>query len=181
MGKTTKRLLIWATIVFTLLTALFVLTQHSESFNWDFIDYVVFACALLGGGVVYELLARKKGNRFYRLAFLIGLLGALLLAWVNGAVGLIGNENQDANMLFSAVFIVGFIGSLVSRFKAEGMAKTLFLAAFVQLLVPLTALFIWPPNSVSWSPGVLGVFLMVTFFALLFLISGLLFKRASNP
>lgn len=180
MGKTKKHLLVWAIIVLAILAGLFTVMQFTDQMNWGLLDFVIVGVALFGAGVLFEVLARNKGGKVYRAAFIIGILGAVLLAWINGAVGIIGNENQDANMLFSAVFAVGFIGSLLSRFKAQGMAKTLFIAALVQILVPLVALLIWPPSAISWSPGVLKVFLFASFFAVLFLISGYLFKRSVN-
>ena len=180
MGKTKKRLLVWGLIVAVILAGLFGVMQISDEMNWSLFDFAFVGVALFGAGVLFEVLARNKGGKVYRAAFIIGLLGAFLLAWVNGAVGIIGNENQDANLLFSAVFAVGFIGSLIARFKAQGMAKTLFAAALVQILVPVVALIIWPPSAISWSPGVFKVFLFASFFALLFLTSAFLFKRSVN-
>ncbi|MAF79740.1 hypothetical protein CL629_01535 [bacterium] len=126
-----------------------------------------------------KLVARKGGTVVYRVAFGFGLAGAFLLFWVNGAVGIIGNEAQPANLLYGAVFAVGLVGSLISRFKPRGMARTLIAAAFTQMLVPIVALFIWPPPAISWSPSVFGVFVLSAFFAMLFIISALLFRRAS--
>ena len=60
-----------------------------------------------------------------------------------------------------------------------GMALTLFAAALTQMLVPVIALIIWPPPATSWAPGVFGVFALSAFFAMLFVGSALLFRRAS--
>lgn len=73
-----------------------------------------------------------------------------------------------------ALFMVG----TTSMIGAPGIARTLFAAAFAQMLVPVIALLIWPPPTTSWSPGIFGVFLLTAFFAALFLVSGLLFQRA---
>jgi hypothetical protein len=106
-------------------------------------------------------------------------VAAFLLAWVNGAVGIIGSENQPANLMYGAVFAVGIIGSLVARFKPRGMAYTLFAAALVQLSVPIIALIIWP--QISWGgAGLVGVFVLNAFFAALFVVSGLLFRHTLN-
>jgi len=121
----------------------------------------------------------KTRDSTYRFAFGIGLSGALLLGWVNGAVGIIGSEDNHANLLYGAVFVVGLIGSLLSRFKSRGMMRTLLVAAFVQMLVPAVALIISP--EVSWgNAGVSGVFVFNSVFALLFVGSALLFRRASE-
>jgi hypothetical protein len=150
-----------------------------DGWNWDLIDFIIMGTAIFGIGLAYELIAKKMGHKIYRIAFGIGLAGAFLLFWVNSAVGIIGNEGQPANLLYGAVFLVGLIGSLIARFKPRGMAVTLFVAAVTQMLVPVVALIIWPPPATSWSPGVSGVFVLNAFFAALFVVSGLLFQRAS--
>jgi len=175
----TKRLLYWFLGVALLLLIPLIAMQFSSEVNWDFTDFAIMGAVLIGIGLAYELIARRSQKTTYRVAFGLGLLGAFLLFWVNGAVGLIGNEAQTANLLYGAVFIVGLVGSILSRFKARGMYHTLLAAAIVQMLVPITALLIWPPPATSWSPSVLGVFVLSGFFALIFLLSGLLFKRAS--
>ncbi len=175
----TKRLLLWfLAVVFLLLIPLLAM-QFTSEVQWDFVDFTIMGAVLFGIGLAYELIARRSQKTTYRLAFGIGLLGAFLLFWVNAAVGIIGNEGQTANLLYGAVFVVGLVGALVSRFKARGMYYTLIVAAIVQMLVPVTALFIWPPPATSWSPSVMGVFVLSGFFALIFLLSGLLFKKAS--
>lgn len=154
--------------------------QFTEEVNWQVGDFLIMGSVLLGLGLLYEFIAQRSEKTVYKAAFAIGLLGAFLLFWVNGAVGIIGNEGQDANLLFGAVFIVGLIGALISRFKARGMSITLFSAAAVQMLVPVAAYFIWAPPETSWSPGVLGVFIMSGFFAALFLLSAMLFRQAEK-
>jgi len=175
-----KRLLVWTGIVALILLIPLIAMQFTNEVNWDFTDFAIMGAVLLGLGFAYELIANRSSNTVYRTAFGVGLLGAFLLFWVNGAVGIIGNEGQPANLLYGAVFVVGLVGALVARFKARGMATTLFVAAVVQILVPVTAFFIWPPPETSWSPSIFGVFLLSSFFALLFLISGLLFNKVGN-
>ena len=174
-----KPLLIWAGIVILLLMIPLIAMQFTSEVNWDITDFLIMGIVLYAIGLAFILFARKSKNPTYRAAFIVGLLGAFLLFWVNGAVGLIGGEGQEANLLYGAVFVVGLVGAIVSKFKAAGMAKTLFLAAIVQMLVPLAAYLIWPPPETSWSPSVTGVFLLSGFFALLFVISGSLFKKAA--
>ena len=121
----------------------------------------------------------KTRTRAYRAAFVVGLSTVFLLGWVSGAVGIIGSENQPENLMYWAVPAVGVIGSLISRFKPRGMARTLFATALVQFLVPVAALIISP--EVSWgNVGVIGVFVVNSLFAVLFAVSGSLFRRAST-
>jgi hypothetical protein len=180
MQNTTRRLVVWAVVVALLLMIPLVAMQFTGEVNWDLFDFVVMGGLLFGVGLAYELVARRSGKTVYRIAFGVGLVAAFLLAWVNGAVGIIGSENQPANLMYGAVFAVGVIGSLVARFKPRGMAHTLFAAALVQLSVPVIALIIWP--QISWGgAGLVGVFVLNAFFAALFVVSALLFRQAAEP
>ncbi|PIR69349.1 MAG: hypothetical protein COU47_03190 [Candidatus Niyogibacteria bacterium CG10_big_fil_rev_8_21_14_0_10_46_36] len=183
MRTTTKRLSIWAVAVSFILSIPLVLTllgsgTAGEGWHWTLPDFVLIGGALFSIALAYELIARRTKITVYRAAFSLGLAGAFLLFWVNGAVGIIGNEGQPANVLYGAVFVVGLVGSLASRFQPKGMARTLFVAAIVQMLVPVAALIIWPSSAISWSPSVLGVFILSAFFAAFFLVSAMLFQRA---
>ena len=81
--------------------------------------------------------------------------------------------------MYWAVPAVLLIGSLISRFKPRGMARALFATAFVQALIPVIALIISP--EVSWgNAGVIGVFVVNSFFAALFAVSAVLFRRAGR-
>ena len=175
-----KRLIIWAVVIVLILMIPFIVMQFTDQINWDLLDFVIMGTALIGIGIAYEFVALKSAKTVYRVALGISIGGAFFLFWVNGAVGIIGNEGQDANMLYGAVFIVGFIGSLISKFKPKGMSRTLYAAALVQMLVPVIALIIWPPPNTSWAPSILGVFLLSAFFAYLFVVSAILFKRADS-
>ena len=180
MQNITRRLVVWAVVVALILMIPLVAMQFTGEVNWDLFDFVVMGGLLFGVGLAYELVARRSGKTVYRIAFGVGLVTAFLLAWVNGAVGIIGSENQPANLMYGAVFAVGVIGSLVARFKPRGMAHTLFAAALVQLSVPVIALIIWP--QISWGgAGLVGVFVLNAFFAALFVVSALLFRHAAEP
>lgn len=182
MKTETKRLAIWALVISAILAIPLVGMQFSREVQWSLADFVIMGAVLSGIALAYEGIARKSGKALYRVAFGVGLLGAFLLFWVNAAVGIIGNEGQDANLLFGLVFLVGLFGALLCRFRPGGMAATLFSAAAVQMLVPVIALLLWPPSEISWSPGVFRVFVLSGFFAAIFAVSGMLFRwAASNP
>ena len=180
MQNITKRLMVWAIVgaLMLLIPLAMQFQPFADEVQWN--EAVAYGVVLLAAGGFYELwqwLKTRTGT--YRIAFGVGHAGAFLLGWMNGAVGIIGNEGQPANLLYGAVFAVGLIGSLISRFKPRGMARTLFAAALVQILVPVIALTIWP--RVSWgAAGMLGVFGLNAFFAILFALSGLLFRRAGD-
>ena len=175
--KTTARISL--TTGFILLLPLLAM-QFTDEVVWDLTDVIVMGGLLFGVGFAYEFVTRRSEKTVYRAAVGVGLAGTFLLFWVNGAIGIIGNEGQPANLMYGAVFAVGFIGSLMARFKPRGMARTLFVAALTQMLVPIIAIFIWPPPVTSWAPGVFGVFVLNAFFAMLFVGSALLFRNAAR-
>lgn len=115
----------------------------------------------------------------YRLAFAASGVGALLLFWANGAVGIIGSENQKVNLLYGLVFLVGIAGMGLSRLRAKGMAYACAVAAAVQFLIPLVVLVLWP--EVSWGGlGVKGVLVFNAFFGFWFVLAAMLFWRSTK-
>lgn len=175
-----KRIIRWTVFIAAVLLIPLIAMQFTDEVNWGVMDFVIMGGILSLFGLLYEVIAQRADKTVYRVAFGIGLLGAFLLFWVNGAVGIIGSEGQDANLLYAAVFAVGLIGALISRFRPKGMSVTLYIVALVTMLVPTIALFIWPPSDISWSPGVVQVFLMSALFAGIFAISGMLFDQAAK-
>ena len=108
--------------------------------DWDVTDFVVFITLIAGVTATYTLAARKTGNASYRSAIGVALAAAFILVWVNGAVGIIGSEDNDANLLYGGVLLVGVIGAIIARLKPEGMARALFATAGAQTLVAVFAL-----------------------------------------
>ena len=178
--KNTTRLIVWAIVGgLILLLMILAVVGVTDEVRWS--DVVGWSMVLLPLGGLYELWQwLKTCTKTYRIAFSVGLAGVLLLGWVSGAVGIIGSENNPANLMYWAVPAVLLIGSLISRFKPRGMARTLFAAALVQMLVPVVALFIWPAQASWGEAGVIGVFVFNSIFALLFVGSGLLFSREAH-
>lgn len=155
--------------------------QFTDEVNWTLSDFIFMGILVFGTGLTYKLITRKLGKITYKIALGIALATAFLLVWVNGAVGIIGNEGNPANLMYIGVLAVGIIGSLFARFQPKGMARTLFAAALAQALVPAIALIIWPPQVVSWgAAGVFGVFALNAFFIMLFVLSALIFRHATD-
>lgn len=152
-----------------------VAMQFSDEVDWTLSDFVFMGILLGTVGFGFELAMRKTPNVAYRAAVVFALLGAFLLIWVNGAVGIIGDG--PANVLYGFVPLVGLVGAIIAGFKAKGMVYALTAAATVQFLIPFVALLIWA-TDISWSPGMAGVFLLNSFFVALFALSAILFRRA---
>ena len=146
--------------------------------DWDALDFAIFGAMVLGVIGIYALLRRKANNAPYRFALGIALLTAFVLVWVNGAVGIIGSENNDANMLFFGVLAVAVVGALIARFRPLGMSTALIVTAVAQAGVAAYAIFnelgataaIWPRD----------VLMLTGFFVALWLLSAWLFRIAAR-
>lgn len=146
--------------------------------DWDLTDFAVAGALLLGVGVSYALATRATKNTAYRVAVGIALAAALILIWINGAVGIIGDENNDANMMYFGVLAVGLTGAIIARFQPRGMVHALYATATAQVLVAVIALNadlgatgpVWPKD----------ILVITGFFVALWLISARLFQGAAT-
>ena len=98
----------------------------------------------------------------------------MLLGWVNGAVGIIGSEGNEANLMYGGVIVVGAIGAVIARFKPAGMARALLTTALAQTLVALIAL------VGRMGSGPLEIVTINGFFVALFVGSAVLFWKAAR-
>lgn len=145
--------------------------------NWDLLDIAAFAGMVIAAASIV-LLARRRRNRSYRIAAAIATLGGFLLVWINGAVGIIGDEYDRANLLFFGVLAVAAVGALIARFRPGGMAVVLSVTAVAQLMVGGLAIVmnlgttgpIWPRDIV----------MSTAFFSAIWLVSAWLFVRAAT-
>jgi hypothetical protein len=146
--------------------------------NWDALDFAVFIALLLAVGVAYKLATRMAANNTYRFGIGLALAASFMLIWINGAVGIIGSEENDANMLYLVVLAVGVIGAFLARFKPQGMARVLVATAIAQAAVAAVALAAgWGREGSAWPNDVLVI---TAFFVALWLGSALLFRRAAS-
>lgn len=129
----------WGGVAGLLLVPLLAM-QLTDEVNWGAGDFVVAAALVAGAGLTYELAVRMTGNRAYRAGVGVALAGAFILVWANLAVGIIGSEDEPANLMFYGVLGVGALGSAVGRFRAMGMARALLGMAVAQVLVAVIAL-----------------------------------------
>lgn len=178
MRYITARRLVWIFVAILILLIFFATQLRLFAAEMQGNEAIAYIVLLLFIGGFYELWQwQKSRSKSYRFAFWLGFVGLLLLGWVSGAVGIIGSENNPVNLMYWVVPVVMFIGSFISRFKSQGMVFTLLVTAVVQFSVPIVALLI--SRDVSWgNAGVLGVFIVNTFFALMFAGSGFLFLCA---
>ena len=176
-----KKIIRIAFVTALLLLVPLVAMQITNEVAWGPLDFAVAGALLFGSGLTYELVARKAGHTAYRAAVGIAVATALILVWVNLAVGLIGAEGNPANLLYGGVLAIGIIGAAIANFRSRGMTYALLAMAGAQALVPVIALFIWKPQTPFWgAAGMLGVMTVNGVFVLLFVLSALLFERAAS-
>lgn len=147
-----------------------------KGWAWDASDFIVFWVLIAGVILTYKVVTRTAGS-VYRLAAGTALGAACMLIWVNGAIGLIGSEDNPSNMMYGGVLALGVLGALLARLEPLGMSWALFTTALAQFLVPVIALLIRPDD---FSPGVVKVFVLNFVFVLLFAASGLLFRTSAG-
>jgi hypothetical protein len=152
--------------------------QFTDEMDWDETDFIVMGAMLFGACGTYELAARVTGNIAYRAAVGVAVVAAFVLIWMNLAVGIIGSEDNPANLMYAGVLAVALIGSLMARFRPHGMALTLATTAFAQTLAGAIALMAgWGSTGENW-PQVIVV--LTAFFTALWLLSAWLFWRAAR-
>jgi hypothetical protein len=93
-------------------------------------------------------------------------------------VGIIGSEDNPANLMYFGLLAIGAVGALVVRFRPPGMARVMLAVAMVQLLIAATALVAGLGSEGANWPQVIIV--LNGFFALVWLVSGLLFRKAAE-
>ena len=150
------RWLVWGGAAFLLLLPL-VAMQFTREVNWTLGDFLVMGALLAMGGGAYELAVRAARSNTYVVAFGIAVGTAFLTIWINLAVGIIGDEDNLANVMFVGVLAVALIGAVLARLEPLRMARAAELTAAVQSVVGVAALLIAPgqPEGVILS-GILA-------------------------
>ena len=175
------RLKVWY-VAFTtaaILVAPLVAMQFTDEVNWGLLDFILMGFLLFCTGIAYVLISRISERIAYRAAVAVTVVAGFLLIWVNLAVGIIGSEDNPANLIYLGILAIGIIGAVISRLRPLGMARTMFTTAIAQMLVPVILLIFWR-SYLEESPGIVGVFGLNAFFAVLFVISALLFRSAAR-
>jgi hypothetical protein len=160
-----------------LATAFILLIPLLAAPAWNLADFVFAGALIFGTGLTFVLVARKAGNIAYRFAVGVALAAAFILVWLTGAVGIIGSEDNSANVMYFGVLAVGIVGAIAARFRPRGMARALFATALAQGLVSVIALII--PLGSPGSPP-LEILALNGFFVGLFLGSAWLFRNAAR-
>jgi hypothetical protein len=154
-----------------------VAMQVTDEVVWTLSDFVVAGALLLGTGLAYVVVSRRAGGLAYRAAVGAALGTALFLVWANLAVGVIGDEQNSANLMYLGVLAVAAAGAALARLRPRGMARAMFATALAQATVAAIALILGLGGPESGPLEIVGVNGM---FVVLWAGSALLFRLAAR-
>jgi hypothetical protein len=152
--------------------------QVSDEVAWDAADFLVFGALLAIACGIWEAASRRSGSQAYRAGVAVAVAAGFLLVWVNLAVGVIGTEDDPANLMFAGVLAVGLAGAVAARARPGGLARAMLATALAQALVAAVALVAgMRGGGVSPPAEVIG---LSAGFAGLWLLAAGLFRRAAR-
>ena len=171
------RIIGWGAAVFLLLLPLAAM-QFTDEVNWGPGDFL-FAALMFGGfGAVFELAVARSGSLAYRAGVAAALAGAFLIIWLNGAVGIVGNEANPFNTVYFGVVVFGLLTAVFARFRPGPMALAMAATAAVLASIAIVAVALGEHRGAESSiPEILGVTL---FLATPWQVSAGLFRMAAT-
>jgi hypothetical protein len=163
------RIAAWSVAAVVLLLPLLAM-QVTDEVAWTPADFAA-AGALIGAvGIAFEFALRRSASRACRAAAGLALATGFVLVWLTLAVGLLGSEDDPANLMQGGVLAVAIAGALIVRFRPAGLARAMAAAALAQALAAAVAL----------AAGFGADALLVVAFAVPWLASAWLFRRAAT-
>ena len=149
----------------------------SSDFGWSPGDFVFWAIILLVSCLLFDWAARKSPNFSYLAGSGAALAAGFGLIVVNGAVGLVGSEDEGHNLLFGLVLLTAIVGAFIARGRAEGLARAMFAAAIVHGAVSAILLI----RSGGTTEATLGAEITgLSVFAGIWLVSAWFFRQAAR-
>jgi len=172
------RLVLWAIPTALLVIPAIMMAIQADGWLWTPFDFVFAAVLLYGATGTADLAIRKGGGMAYRLGAGLAVLASFLLIWVNAAVGVIGDEDNPANLMFLGIIAVAAAGAVIARFEARGMARAMLAAFVVTAAIAVAApVFGWGADE---PPGTAGLMMLIGGFAAMWGISAALFAKAAR-
>jgi hypothetical protein len=165
------RIAIWGGAA-ALLLAPAVAMQLTDEMAWDSADFILVAVLLAAGCAIWELAVRLSGSVTYAAAAAVAAGAAFLLFVVNGAVGILGSEDNPVNLVFLSVFAVALGGAIVARFRPREMVRALAVTAGAQVAAGALGLVLFPDLR--------GFLVATAMFVPLWLASAWLFGKAAG-
>ena len=133
------RMVFWTVAAFLLLAPL-VIAQLGDGLHWDGADFLFIGLLVGFFGLVFEATMRWSRSWTYRFAVGLAFAAACLIVLANGAVGMIGNEDNPYNLYFLGVIVLALAGAAAARLRPAGMAIAMALAGLAQVALALGGL-----------------------------------------
>lgn len=172
------RALLWTIPAALLIAPAIMMGIGAEGWAWSPFDFIFAAVLLFGATGAIDLAIARGGGTAYRLGAGLAVLASFLLIWINGAVGVIGDEDNPANLMFLGVIAVAAIGAVVARFKPSGMARAMALACGLTAAIAVAAPVFG--GGAGEPPGTIGLIILIGGFALMWGLSAALFAKAAR-
>lgn len=164
--KLKKHLVLVILVTGVLLLFPLIAMQFTTEVVWTLSDFLIAGLLLSCTGAAFVLALHKMENNSYRLGVGIALISTLFLVWANLAVGIVGNESEDINVLYYIIPAIGLVGAFLSRFQSHGLSYTLSAMAVIPLIIAIVALMGYlqepPHNSATQILGI-NMFFTVMF------------------
>ena len=160
---------IWGTAALLLLIPL-VAMQFTTEVSWTGSDFVVMGALLAIACGSYGVATRLSDSPYYRAGAGVAVLTGFVTIWVNLAVGMLGGEDNPANLLFGVVLLVGVVGALIACFRPRGMARAIVATGLAQAVMAVYAL----------VAGHSEVVLLIGLFVIPWLVSAQLLQTAAR-
>jgi hypothetical protein len=169
-----RRVSRWRIVPWVVAAGLLLLPAVAMRFTaqvaWGPEDFLIIGVMLFAACGAFELAARAMDNLAYRAAVGLSLVTAFLVIWVNLAVGIIGGENNPANLMFFGVVAIAGVGAAIGNFQPRGMARAMSVTAIAQAVVAVIALALGPIEA----------FALTAFIVVPWLIAARLFQIAAR-
>lgn len=169
-----------AGVTVALLSVPLVAMQFTDEVRWTAFDFLFAGVLVFGTGLACAAVLRTNRSIAYRAAMGLALAGAFMLVWANGAVGVIGNGEEDfATALYVAgTLAVGVVGAVVAQLRPRAMGHALLAVALYQSGVAGIALAVgWGATAPSWPRDVL---MATAFLDSVWIAAAMLFFRAAR-
>lgn len=163
------RWVVWGGAALLLLAPLIAM-RFTDEVDWSPVDFLVMGTLLALVGGAYELAVRIARTHVYVIAFGVAVATAFLTIWADLAVGIVGEPAEPINRIFFGVVAVAVIGAVLARLRPAGMARAMLATAVAQAAASVVALVVDGAT----------VFVLTAVFAVLWLVSAALFRRAAG-
>lgn len=168
LGKTMLRVALGALAV---LMVPIIASRVVEGWNWPARAFVFVYVLFFLTGMAYAVIARKTRAWSYRVGLGMALVAGFALGW--STMVQTADSGHPERLWYLSVLVVGFLGALLARLKARGLALTLFAMAATLALIAVMLPSGAPPDFARRMAIGHGVNVA------LFAASGLLFRHAS--